>query len=72
MDQAPGVSLQCLGPAEAGGRGPVELYAGLGSLKSAMPQSHAPYGKDQTARDASEGVQHPGYCGHFKSHHFAI
>lgn len=52
MSQTTGLSLQCLGPVEAGGKGPLELYAGLSPLKPAAPETREPFGKDQGGRDA--------------------
>lgn len=52
MSQTTGLSLQRLGSVEAGGKGPVGLYAGLSPLKPAVPQTRVLIGKDQGATEA--------------------
>jgi len=49
LSQTTGLSLQCLGPAEAGGKGPAELHPGLSPQKPAVPETWGPLGKERGA-----------------------
>lgn len=52
VSETTGLSFQCLGPVEAGGEVLVELYAGLGALKPAVPETRVCFGKARGAGDA--------------------
>ena len=59
MSQTAGLSLQCLGPVEAGWKGPVELYADLSPPKPACLRSVYLLGKTKVLGMPSDAALIP-------------